>query len=96
MSLTPCLQLVLGPCKARRKVTFLRPDGDREYTVICILGDIYGLENCDPEMNSTRRLLQARFVHKKPTWAEQDDEVSYKDYDFDLGECRLFCSRCEG
>jgi hypothetical protein len=68
----------------------------REYTVICILGDIYSLENCDLEMNSTRRLLQARFVHKKATWAERDDEVSYKDCDFILGEYRPFCSRCEG
>jgi hypothetical protein len=47
-------------------------------------------------MNSTRRLLQARFVHKKTTWAERDDEVSYKDYNFFLGECRPFCSRSEG
>jgi hypothetical protein len=67
-----------------------------EYTVICILGDIYGLENCDPEMNSTRRLLQARFVHIKATWVERDDEVSYKDCNFILGECRPFCCRGEG
>jgi hypothetical protein len=75
---------------------FLRPDGDRKYTVICILGDIYGLQNCDLEMNSTRRLLQARFVHKKATWTEHNEVSCYKDYDFDLGECRPFCCRGEG